>query len=111
MTTSRAASSRGLKVLFVAMSLAGGFAATTAQSAPLTAPIHGDPQSVVTSVQYWDGHRDWGHHRHHHHDHGYGHHRRHHGWGHRHHGWDHHRGWDRHHHHHHHHRGHGRYDY
>ncbi|WP_156648057.1 hypothetical protein [Methylobacterium sp. Leaf88] len=109
MITLRAVSLRGMRTLFAVMSFAGGFAlATNAQALPLVAPVHGDPQTAITPVQYWGGHGDWGHHRRHHEDRGYGHQRRHFGWGHRDHGWDHYRGWEGRRHHHH---GRGRYDY
>ncbi|MCJ2047396.1 hypothetical protein MKK58_23065 [Methylobacterium sp. J-078] len=119
MTTSRIGSVRGFRALVAALAITGSVgAATIAEAAPAFAQPTFSERAGATPVQYWGDHGGWGHHRHHHHDRGYGHrhhgHGRDHGWGHRHHGgWGHRdHGWGhRHHGHHHHHRGHGHYDY
>ena len=98
----------GMNLLIAAIGFAGSLgAATGAQASPLMASVRAVPDAVVSPVQYWGGHGDWGHHRHRHEHRHYGYHRRHDGWGHRDHGWSHHRGWGRRHHHH----GHDRYEY
>ncbi|WP_264048750.1 hypothetical protein [Methylobacterium flocculans] len=109
MTTSRIGSTRGPRALLIALALAGGLVgATAAEAAPALGPS--PAAELATPVQYWGGHGDWGHRRHHHrHDDGYGPGRGH-GWGHRQRGEHRGYGWG-HHHGHHHHRGHRRYEY